>query len=485
MIAGKGKRLMGNTLVQPPSTQTALPRPVAAVPGGSGREVPKHSSWWGKLFVALVVVLAFGAGWLLAGRSSSRREKEALPPETGVAGRDASSVMVTIEPVTVRPVKRTIEGVGTLHGFEEVSVSARVEGRVRKLRFDVADRLEPGAVLLEIDPTDYELSVQQAERALQVELAKLGLAKVPDAEVDLGKVPSVMQARTRMENAQSREERGRKMAATRAITPEDLGTLSSDYRVAQAEYANQVLLGKVGLATIRMKQTALAIAQQQLEEARVRVPTPTRPVPGAVGGVTYAVTQRMVSEGTLVRPGTEVCKLVINQTLKLRVPVPERYGSEVRMGQKAEVSTAAFPRAFAGAVARINPAVEPTTRTFEVEIQVPNPRGELKPGSFAKAAILTRLDAEATTVPLTALVNFAGINKIFLAENGRAKAVEVTPGMQTTEWVEITTPALPRGARVITSGQTALASDTPVAVRAAPTDTPSPAPPNARQEAVP
>jgi RND family efflux transporter MFP subunit len=216
-----------------------------------------------------------------------------------------------------------------------------------------------------------------------------------------------------------------------------------------------------------MKQTALAVARQQLKDTRVRVPTPTLPVPGATDGVTYAVTHRLVAEGTLVRPGTEVCRLVINRTLKLRLPVPERYGAEVRPGQKTDVSTAAFSRSFTGTVTRINPAVEPTTRTFEVEVQVPNPGCELKPGSFAKAAILTRLDAEAATVPLAALVNFAGVNKVFLVENGRAKEVQVTPGVQTTQWVEITRPALPRNAQVITSGQTALAAQTPVVVREA------------------
>jgi RND family efflux transporter MFP subunit len=188
-------------------------------------------------------------------------------------------------------------------------------------------------------------------------------------------------------------------------------------------------------------------------------------VPGS-DQVAYVVTQRTVAEGTLVRPGTELFKLVINRTLKLRVPVPERHGNEVRQGQKVEVKTAAFAATFAGTVTRINPAVEPTTRTFEVEVQIPNPNGDLKPGGFAKAAILTRLDTEAATVPLSALVSFAGINKVFLAENGKAREVQVALGVQTTEWVEITKPALPRGALVITSGQTALAGDSAITVRA-------------------
>ena len=109
-----------------------------------------------------------------------------------------------------------------------------------------------------------------------------------------------------------------------------------------------------------------------------------------------------------VRAGTEVCKLVIDRTLKLRVPVPERFGPEVRVGQAVAVTTAASPRPAAGTVARINPAVEPAPRTFEVEVQVPNPAGDIKPGGFARAAILTRVDPEAVTVPVTAPYSFAG-----------------------------------------------------------------------------
>jgi RND family efflux transporter MFP subunit len=376
-----------------------------------------------------------------------------------------AAVMVTVEPVTYRPVQRAVEGVGTLHGFEEIPISARVEGRVQKLSFDVADRLKPGELLLQIDPKDYELSVEQAERALQVELAKLGLAEIPGPNVDLGKVPSVQLAQTRMENAQTKFARVNRLANSGVGTAEERDNVTSDYRAAQAEYANQLLQARVGLASIRLRQSALAAAQQQLKDTQVRVPLPTLPVPGAADGVSYLVTHRMVAEGALVRPGTEVCKLVINQTLKLRVPVPERYSSEVRLGQKAEVKMAAYARPFAGTVTRVSPAVEPTTRTFEVEVQVANPGGDLKSGSFAKAAILTRTDAETATVPLSALVNFAGISKIFLVENGRAREVQVTPGVQTTEWVEIASPALPRGAAVITSGQSALAADSPVVTR--------------------
>ena len=93
-----------------------------------------------------------------------------------------------------------------------------------------------------------------------------------------------------------------------------------------------------------------------------------------------------VAEGTLVRPGTELFKLVVDRTLKLRLPIPERHAADVRPGQKVEVAAAARTNSVNGTVTRINPAVDPDTRTFQVEVEVPNLAGELKAGGFAKAA---------------------------------------------------------------------------------------------------
>jgi len=426
-----------------------------------------RSSWGGKLLWSGAVICAFIGGWFVANKVSAARAKDALPPETGLSARDPDEVMVTVEPVSHRPVARAVEGLGTLHGYEEVTISAKVGGRVNRVRFDVSNRVKSADVLLEIDPTDYELAVQQAERTLNVELAKLGLTQMPTGDVNLSKVPTVMVAQTRLENAQARYDRARQLAATKAISTDELDTVSSEYRAAHAEHANQLLVAKSGWAMVEMRQTALAIARQQLKDTQVRVPTPSLPVPGAAD-TSYVVTHRTVAEGTLVQPGTEICKLVINQTLKARVPVPERYSPDIRQGQKAEVRTAASPRPFTGTITRVNVAVEPATRTFEVEVQIPNPGGELKPGSFAKVAVHTGTTEDAATVPLSALVNFVGVNKIFLLENGRAREVQVTSGVQTTEWVEIVQPTLPRDALVITSGHANLATDSPVAVRRSP-----------------
>ena len=425
---------------------------------------PMHPKpgWLNYLWFAALPVM-FGAGWLLAGKGGGHDDRLALP-DAPEGGQEPQVVQVTVAPVAVRPVQRSVDAVGTLHGYEEVVLSAKTEGRIRAIRRDVSDRVAPGELIMEIDPTDSELAVRQAERAVEVELAKLGLKEMPREGFTVAKVPTVVQAQARLESAQSKHQRLRRLVTTRAASAEDLDNATSDVRVAEAELRQQAMMAEAGLATAQLRQVALSIAKQQRQDAEVRAPVPTRPVAG--DAAPYAITQRAVSEGTFVRVGTEVCRLVIDRTLKLRLPVPERHAAEVRLGQAVEVAAMAHPGSLRGTVARVNPAIDPATRAFEVEVEVPNHKAVLKPGGFAKAAILTRLDAGAATVPLAAIVRFAGITKIFLVKDGRAAEVQVTLGLQRGDWVEIASPSLPPGAVVITSGQTVLADGSPVSIRA-------------------
>src|SRR5262245_32383899 len=412
----------------------------------------------GKWLLGAVVTVAAAGGVFAWVSNSSRAQKLELPPEA-TSAHDPAAVAVTLATVQSTPVPRTVEAVGTLWGFEELTISAKVEGQIKKVVRSVADRITPGELLLEIDPTNYQLSFRQADRALQVELARLGLTEPPPASFDVTRLPAVVQASARLEQARGKYDRVQ--AAGRSVSPEELGDKTAEYRVAQAEADNQVQLAKAGLMTIHLKKEALNIAEQQLKDTQVLTPTPTRPVPGAAG-VTYVVSQRSVSEGSFVRPGAELYRLAIDQTLKLRVSVPERYSQDVRVAQQVDVTTAANAKPYSGMVALVYPTVDPTCRTFDVEIHVPNPKYELKPGSFAKAAIRTRVDSDAVTVPLDAIVEFAGITKLFVVEGGKAREMQVVQGVQTTKWVEIARPKLTPGMKVVTSGQSALAEGTPV-----------------------
>ena len=125
------------------------------------------------LFVGIAVV---GVAWTLSYGGLFGSSRESLPEESRGSVPPPGAIAVTVAPLTLRPIHRMVNCVGTLHAFEQVTVSAKVEGRVRKIAHDVGDRVKPGDLLLQIDPVDFNLSVRQAQSALDVELAKLGLA---------------------------------------------------------------------------------------------------------------------------------------------------------------------------------------------------------------------------------------------------------------------------------------------------------------------
>src|SRR5262249_13982410 len=170
-------------------------RPVARLPKRLG--IPRSSTRAAKQMIPNKQMLRADR-WLLAcllaaAMCGCSRQREPLPADSA-ANDTSGAVKVTAEPVSFRPVQRIVGVVGTLHGYEEISLGVKVEGRVRKIAHDVADRVRPGETLLEIDPTDYQLNVRQAQKALQVELAKLGLNEVPAAKVDVTHIPTVVQA---------------------------------------------------------------------------------------------------------------------------------------------------------------------------------------------------------------------------------------------------------------------------------------------------
>jgi membrane fusion protein (multidrug efflux system) len=431
--------------------------------------VPDHSSVQrrssGLLWLAIFAVLALG---FLAGRFFSSREASSTPKiELGEATRSTSetlnSIVVTTQPVEKRSLQRVVQAVGTLHGYEEMVVSSKLDGRVSKIYHDLSSVVNPGDLLLELDSTDAQLSVQQAERSLQAELSKWGFATIPNDSEDLSQLPNVVSSKLRYELAKSRLSRMLPLQSSMAITADDLEQAKSEAQVAESDWKNQQLMAKAAAATARLRAAELAIAQQRLKDCQIRVPIPSM-ADDATAPI-YTISERMVSEGSMLRVGTELFKLVLGKTLKLRLAVPEGYSETIRVGQVVEVTTRSSSTAAFGEVKKVSPAVDRTTRTFLVEVEVPNETGKLKPGSFARARILLQSSDEAITVPSSSVYSLAGIQKIFIVDGDVVREHHVTLGEQTKEWVEILSPVLNPGMRVVTSGQRLLSDGIAVTER--------------------
>lgn len=407
------------------------------------------------------------AGCLVALVGCNRAAPKKDAAQESAAPKEAAPAAVTVAAVETRTVQRKIAVVGTLFGFEEFIVTPKIEGRVLSIACEVGDRIKPGAAILELDPTDYRLAVEEAQRAVEQELAKLGATQPPDDDFDIEQLPSIVRAGLLVENAQTKFDRQKKLIATNAASRETYEQTESELKVAGATLKQARLEVKATLAAVKHRLAVLAQAKQKLSETRVVAPL--LPAMATTQGTptNLVVSRRMVAVGDMVRafPSTPVFHLVMDATLKLRATVPERYAAEVQNGQPIELQVEAYPtEVFPANISRINPTVDPNSRTFEIEAQVPNADHRLKPGGFAKADILIRAESEALTAPLESVVSFAGVNKVFVVREDKAHEVEVAIGVRGRGWVELLGD-IKAGDRLVTSGHSQLADGTVVRVR--------------------
>ncbi len=423
---------------------------------------PAQSFTWGTLLLfAFVLALPACA------------PKSASTTNTG----EVAPVPVTVTPVSFVELQRTVPVFGTLHAQEDVLLAPKVDGRVVRTLKQEGELVRPGEVLLELDETDYANAIAQARPAFEGELRKLKLAQLPDSDelflLHLTKVDSVAQARATFELAEKELARAEFENSRGVGSAQILDSSRTRVKVAQTGVDLAETEARVTLANARRLKAILDDARDRLRETKLFAPVPFDcSVYAAVLGyaatpLRYSVAARMVSQGEMIRsmPVTNAYRLVMDHILKLHATVPEKHKPEVKVGMPVKLFVEAYPgRTFPGTVARVFPTVDPSNRTFVAEVEVPNWNRALSTGGFAKAEILTRTDSGVLTVPLGAVVSFAGVNKVFIAEGNTARAVEVSLGLRDKEWVEVT-GALKAGDRVITSGQTQLVDGAAIRIR--------------------
>ena len=384
---------------------------------------------------------------------------------------------VTVAPVKSVELRRTVQAVGTLHALDDVQLAPKVDGRVLRWFKNEGDVVFPGEVLMELDPTDYQLAVNQARLSLQAELRKLKLDALPESDAAFNThvpmIDTVAQARANYELAGKEVARIEVEVTKKVGSEQNLDSARTKVKVAQTSLDLAETEARVTLAHARRLKAALADAEERLRETQLVAPVPdgetvwSAIVGPAANPVRYAVAAKMVSKGAQVSPMrvTNAYRLVMDHILKLRVAVPEKHRPEVQLGQVVEVRVEAYPKSvFPGRVARVFPTVDPVNRTFVTEIEVPNFDRKLNCGGFAQASILTRTDDRVLTVPPEAVVMFAGVTKVYVAEGDVAKSVEVEVGVRDKDWVEVR-GELKLDAKVITSGQSQLVDGSPIRLR--------------------
>lgn len=319
------------------------------------------------------------------------------------------------EPPTVRtiaPEQRAFTHASTqpatAEAFYEADLGAKVSGFVAELLVDVGSRVTAGQVL-----------------------ARLA-------------VPEIIQARNsaRAEVAarRSEHERTAMLAERNSVTQKALSEAQSRLDMAVA---------------------ALAEVEAQLEYATIQAP---------FAGV---VTARAIDPGDMVfeasspkggdQPLLKVAKLDV---IRVKTYVPERDAVWVDVGDRAAITFDALPgRLFAGSVARLSGAIDPGTRTMQVEIDLPNDDGSIRPGSYGQTRIELASRERALALPASAVRFGTGEAHVLVVDAGAARRVNVVTGLNVGGFIEIVS-GLTGNERVIAAPPATLADGAEVRLAA-------------------
>jgi RND family efflux transporter MFP subunit len=341
----------------------------------------------------------------------------------GGGGRGGFGGPMTVEVAVARrqPVKQELMVVGNLIGDTTVAVVPRAAGRLEQVLVQLGDRVSRGQRIAKIEDQELQEQIRQAEAAMQV-----ASATIRQREADL-------------QLARTNVERSRNLFERQLLPKQTLDDNEARYQSAEAQ---------LDLAKAQNTQS-----NARLEELRVNMTNTviTSPVNGFVA-------RRAADPGAFVSQNAPVVDVVDISRVRLVVNVVEKDLRIIRIGDDTEVEVDAFPgEKFSGRIARLAPVLDPATRTFPIEIEIPNLSFRLKPGMYARVAITTGENENAIVVPTNAVVDAGGGRRgVFLAQaDNTALLRPVEVGIEKDDLTEILS-GVAAGDRIVTTGAAGL-----------------------------
>ena len=287
---------------------------------------------------------------------------------------EAPAIPVEIATATRGDIYATYTGTAPVEAFADATVIAKVGGEVRSIHVEEGDDVKAGQILARLDGDRLRLEQQQTEANLRK------LQRDYERNVDLN-------------------ERG--------------------------------LISEGDFERIRFEMEALKatndLAKLQLSYADIRAP---------IDGV---ISERFIKVGNMLELEAATFQVTSLEPLVSYLHVPEREFRRIEAGQDAALIIDALGGAvFPGTVARVSPIVDPATGTFKITIEVSDESRKLKPGMFARVAIVHDMHADALQVPRSALIDEVGTISLFVVEDDIAHQREVQIGFSSEGRVEIT-----------------------------------------------
>lgn len=369
------------------------------------------------------------AGGLQSQRGDAGDAPRQPPAPASQHAEDASlpDVVVTLTPeavkragIAVAPVSRArpaaairLPGVVEPNAYRQVAVTPLVSGRVSRVSAELGDQVRRGQTLAQI------FSPELAEAQTRY-----------------------IAARAELEAHDRELQRTQKLVEIGAASRQELERI-------HAQHAAQT----AGVQSARSRLELLGMPAAAIDDlAAGKDVGATANVPAPIGGT---ITERLANIGLNVDPATRLFTVVDLSTVWVLAELYERDFSRVRVGSEATITTTAYPdRALEGRVSYIDPQLDPETRTAQVRIEVPNPRGELRLGMYADVRLDAAAGAPVPVVPRSAVQNVGDRAVVYVAspdEPAQFIEREIRVGQASGEQLEVLAGVSP-GDMIVTDG---------------------------------
>jgi RND family efflux transporter MFP subunit len=331
----------------------------------------------------IAFALLFALSAACSGKGNDAGTAQAATP--GGGQRRSSSITLSasdIQKVQRRSLEEGIAITGNLDPLETIDVRSRIDGDLVAVYVREGERVAAGQLLAR-----FEAGEQTSGRA----------SAVADQTA----------ARGDLSTAQWNLDQSRELFKAGAIPERDVRVAEQAVATAQARLA---------AATARLN-----VASTSERDTRVVAPS---------SGV---VATRQVESGESVARGAALFTIVRSETLELRAAVPATQSGSIRVGQPVHFN--AGGRDFEGRVARVNPTIDPASRSVTVYVQVPNASGALRGGTFASGRIVIRTVPDALVIASSAMRQSQGGGApiVYRIANQELEPVTVETGVTDAE----------------------------------------------------
>ena len=342
----------------------------------------------------------------------------------------AQSIQVSLEDVKQRDFKELLQVQGTIEAVNIARVSPRISGPIEAIYVKEGDKVEAGKTkLFVIDPLKLEKNLEI--RKQEVVIARLSLKE---------KEAQLKQVSADYEKSKIDAKRARLLWEDRSTSQDNYEKAQLKYKVSEANFEHVNTLIDLAREQLAKAQIALTIAEKDYSDSTVYSP------------LTGVVSEKLQEPGEMAAIGKPIVIVKDPNDTEVTAYLPAEYYLKVTV-EDTPVQVKSFMEIPEDAkVTYKSPEISPELRTFKIKCHTLNESKFMVPGGLANLTLVLETRS-GLAVPTSSIVNRDGSKAIFIAENGKAKLVKVTVGLENEGYTEVTSSLLKPGDKVIVVGQ--------------------------------